>query len=171
MTLDEAIKHCEEVAKAREAEANKITDVKELFDCLECSCEHQQLAEWLKELKELRERPQGDLISREALKKEFEKLGYTYRVTNIIDNAPTVEPKTKLVANVTFDKEQMEELVEKAKADILEQIKRPHGKWGKWRISEVQCPNCFKFFETYCYSAEELNKCPNCGSEMKGGAE
>ena len=51
MTLDEAIKHCEEVAKARETEADKITDAKELLDCLECSCEHQQLAEWLKDYK------------------------------------------------------------------------------------------------------------------------
>ena len=30
----------------------------------------------------------GDL---DALKEEFERLGYTYRVTNIIDNAPTVD--------------------------------------------------------------------------------
>lgn len=37
MTLDEAIKHCEEKS-----------------DCSECSKEHQQLAEWLKELKKLR---------------------------------------------------------------------------------------------------------------------
>ena len=37
MTLDEAIKHCKEVADTCE---NK-----------ECSIEHEQLAEWLKELK------------------------------------------------------------------------------------------------------------------------
>lgn len=35
MTLEEAIKHCEEKAKG----------------CDECSKEHQQLAEWLRELK------------------------------------------------------------------------------------------------------------------------
>ena len=46
-----------------------------------------------------------------------------------IDNAPTVEPETKVVANVTFNKEQLEEIVEKAKADILAQFERPQGEW------------------------------------------
>ena len=40
MTLDEAIEHCEEVAK---------------IVCDECAEEHMQLAEWLRELKKLRE--------------------------------------------------------------------------------------------------------------------
>lgn len=45
MTIDEAIKHCEEVAD---------------YDCydekqFECASEHRQLAEWLKELKRDRE--------------------------------------------------------------------------------------------------------------------
>ena len=40
MTIDEAIKHCEEVADSK---------------CDECGAEHRQLAEWLKELKERRE--------------------------------------------------------------------------------------------------------------------
>lgn len=45
MTLEEAIRHCEEYAD---------------YDCyneaqFECAKEHLQLAEWLKELKELRE--------------------------------------------------------------------------------------------------------------------
>ena len=49
MELDEAIRHAEEVAELNEAE------------CFECAEEHRQLAEWLKELKALREqkRPRG----------------------------------------------------------------------------------------------------------------
>lgn len=43
MTLDEAIKHAEKVA-----EQNK--------GCQKCAEEHRQLAEWLRELKELREK-------------------------------------------------------------------------------------------------------------------
>lgn len=39
MTLDEAIKHCEEVADSK---------------CDECGAEHRQLAEWLKELKRMK---------------------------------------------------------------------------------------------------------------------
>ena len=41
MTLDEAIKHAEEVAEEKR--------------CEKCGEEHRQLAEWLKELKQLRE--------------------------------------------------------------------------------------------------------------------
>ena len=45
------------------------------------------------------------------------------------------------------------------------QEERPHGEWSKWIIAEVQCPNCFKYFELdYCPTGE-LNKCPNCGAE------
>lgn len=45
---------------------------------------------------------------------------------------------------------------------------RPQGEWGKWIITEVQCPNCFQYFETDCCSIEELNKCANCEADMKG---
>jgi hypothetical protein len=47
---------------------------------------------------------------------------------------------------------------------------RPQGEWGKWIVAEIQCPNCFEYFETDCYSTGELNKCPNCGADLKGGA-
>ena len=54
MTLDEAIKHCEEVAESKEKqvkegvwERNSNTEKR----CYECAKEHRQLAKWLKELK------------------------------------------------------------------------------------------------------------------------
>ena len=56
MTIDEAIKHCEEVAEEHEWQAYKSasrTD-DERMSCLECAKEHRQLAEWLKELKKYR---------------------------------------------------------------------------------------------------------------------
>lgn len=59
MSLDEAIKHCEEVA---EAEEQKLKDWKgdyshlqKIDSCKECASDHRQLAEWLKELKEYRD--------------------------------------------------------------------------------------------------------------------
>lgn len=58
MTLDEAIKHCEEVATKNEETIAYYTiqGDKEWLDecekdCLECASEHRQLAEWLKKLK------------------------------------------------------------------------------------------------------------------------
>jgi len=63
MTLDEAIKHCEEKAKEQREKATAIARAKEPFykyaECAECAKEHEQLAEWLKELKAYKERPQG----------------------------------------------------------------------------------------------------------------
>lgn len=52
MTLDEAIKHAEEVADGHD----RIKQIKAvtLEEC-KCADEHRQLAEWLKELKQLRE--------------------------------------------------------------------------------------------------------------------
>ena len=77
MTLEEAIKHCEEVAQDNECTMHSLTkdgwqehfnnltreketEYKNVRDemansCLECAKEHRQLAEWLKELKRLRE--------------------------------------------------------------------------------------------------------------------
>lgn len=53
LTLDEAIKHAKEVAKTNRAEATyNFPELKKHYDnCLECANQHNQLAEWLEELK------------------------------------------------------------------------------------------------------------------------
>ena len=59
MTLDEAIRHAEEVAEEKENDAKFYTisrpDGKRKESCGKCAIEHRQLAKWLKELKQLRE--------------------------------------------------------------------------------------------------------------------
>ena len=54
MTLDEAIKHCEEKAKELRT-PRAYTDIegnlRATETCEECAREHEQLAKWLKELK------------------------------------------------------------------------------------------------------------------------
>ena len=61
MTLEEAIKHCEEVAEENEKDAEQFKRIKATQDmishCYECAKDHRQLAEWLTELKKLREIP------------------------------------------------------------------------------------------------------------------
>ena len=68
MTIDEAIRHCEEVAEQNETSAityknckeiktnmyEKLTAEKAENDCRECAADHRQLAEWLKDYKLLR---------------------------------------------------------------------------------------------------------------------
>ena len=61
MTLDEAIKHCEEVAEKKEKECKWISGSEDAGmngalakTYAECADEHRQLAEWLRELKAYR---------------------------------------------------------------------------------------------------------------------
>ena len=58
MTIDEAIKHCEEVAEAEEQKYKEwkgdYSHLKKIDSCLECAKDYRQLAEWLKELVHLR---------------------------------------------------------------------------------------------------------------------
>jgi len=92
MTLDEAIKHAEEVAEGYEEDISKWeytlseyrkrecveqTTIprceKALNKCKQCVSEHRQLAEWLKDYKRLKEQSNvpdindGDIISRQAV--------------------------------------------------------------------------------------------------------
>ena len=57
MELDEAILHCKNKAKELKDEANACCSIpaEDIADCIECAREHLQLAEWLEELKRLRE--------------------------------------------------------------------------------------------------------------------
>lgn len=58
MTIDKAIKHCEEVAERQETNANSLEngddfDKSLITNCLECASDHRQLAAWLIVLKEI----------------------------------------------------------------------------------------------------------------------
>ena len=72
MTLDEAIKHAEEVADEKKKEACNLYDAKvyeESRDCIWCSEEHRQLAEWLKDYKQLKEQEDEYIrVPKKALK-------------------------------------------------------------------------------------------------------
>lgn len=68
MTLDEAIKYCKQIAVANEALVQDSWEKGGYIDYArrECAEEHRQLAEWLKELKSLRQkRPKGHWIMHE----------------------------------------------------------------------------------------------------------
>lgn len=55
--LDEAIKHCEEVAEEKENEGKLLCESEGAsIGCLTCAEEHRQLAEWLTELKFYKDR-------------------------------------------------------------------------------------------------------------------
>lgn len=60
MTIDEAIKHTKRIAREERFKAN----FERKFDtgCVKCAEEHEQLAEWLEELKEYKELEEKDLL-------------------------------------------------------------------------------------------------------------
>ena len=55
MTIDEAIKYTEEIAKEKEERAWETQSSEEYMTCKEYVDKYRQLTEWLKELKQLRE--------------------------------------------------------------------------------------------------------------------
>ena len=112
MTLDEAIKHCEEVANKC-----KTGHFSERIKAMECSKEHRQLAEWLKELKAYREqsgdeeldfvpehkkipctliigKPCEDAISRRAVLDEIDRrFDLAKPFKQLIESMPSVTPQ------------------------------------------------------------------------------
>lgn len=80
-SLNEAIKHCEEVADMQETQAEKYDEWdewerNEISRCLECAKEHRQLAEWLRELKELRDF--ANFVAESVMEEDFEEDSSVY---------------------------------------------------------------------------------------------
>lgn len=104
MTIDEAIKHCEEVAEEQKAqawEAQLQEEYRTIKSCKECAAEHIQLAEWLKDYKRLKEQePCEDAISRKrTMLRVREFIGnQTYTEKMLVDDLnalPSVAPQPK----------------------------------------------------------------------------
>ena len=139
----------------------------------------------------------GDLISREALKKDFEERNkacdkwiakakdeetkiraeatknFICEVIMTIDNAPTaLFPLTiQIIDKVTDENiEEIKQLMKAYKPQILNlEGERPHGKW----IFEDEG----KGLMAVCSECKAItlsthgNFCPNCGADMRGGTE
>lgn len=82
LSLDEAILHCQERAAA---------------DCSECAREHLQLAEWLKELKSLREKQIPMRVKERKILRDMYGHPYTIR-----GNCPTCGSAGLLASNTDY---------------------------------------------------------------------
>ena len=117
MTLDEAIKHCEEVAEQKkesiaEYEQNPIHYEKEIRYCKECASEHRQLAEWLRELKWYREDTRfADLYERICIKRDEDR-DYFARTKDqtYITRIAEKEMFIHMMQNMMFDRYGVEEV-------------------------------------------------------------
>ena len=91
------------------------------------------------------------LIDADALKEAFERLGYTYRVTSIIDNSPTVYP------------------ICEDKACKYRANERTQGEWKRRAMNEYLCSNCH--YNVNSVESLFYRFCPKCGADMRKGAE
>ena len=119
-----------------------------------------------------------DLIRRSDAIKVAKEFWYKPDIAGALAELPAIEPKTKVVAQITFDEEKLREIVKRSVERFKEEyeiVDRPQGEWigeadgyynGELVYDTWYCSNC-----DYVVDDEEpptWNFCPNCGVRMKG---
>lgn len=170
MTLEEAIKHAEGVAK----ENQRVVDTGIVFDDVtidmlycddtevieehlanyqRCADRHRQLAEWLKDYKRLLEQqPCDDAIGRQAVHETIERWAGSM---NVLVALPTREIRPLL--------DSIHDL-----PSVNPQPKTGHWKYAEQLQAEIcSCCSCIK--GNYFFSDIEvpIKFCPNCGASME----
>lgn len=169
MTLDEAIKHAEEVAEEQE---NKFSTSGEYLgnnaDCKKCAEEHRQLAEWLKDYKRLLDQQPITSTNND------EPITVIYP-TIVCDDAIRREDALKLIYDF---KEKHTEDREKHPINygtlldlirLIRELPSVTHKSGKWITDRCDMYICSKCNHTYTDLSGErygMNFCPNCGAKM-----
>ena len=154
MTLDEAIKHCDEVAEKNETKGKMIQNnfsklrreqKQEIDYCLECASEHRQLAEWLLELKNY----QRGIERIKELRDGFNQIPLSLEAS-VLESAL--------------------ELLGEEGRKALEQQPRPRGKWIHWTDDYkdyVTCSCCEYGEEGEVLLSDKTPVCPICGADMR----
>ena len=91
MTIDEAIKHAREKAKVQRDFSHFEKDMYQYHSRIRCAEEHEQLAEWLEELKELRK-----------IKEEYQK-GMDYSYATFMYNKAIDDFEDKILSYLKHD--------------------------------------------------------------------
>ena len=138
LTLDEAIKHAKEVADMNYNDAEKFdsNDSVENYmkaNCIKCTEEHEQLAEWLEELKSYKDLEEQGLLVRLPCKvgdTMYDIVGKPLRIVEHKVDAFHIDKKgfhlqiingvleKKQEAKVYFSREEAEKKLEKMKNEI-----------------------------------------------------
>lgn len=99
-------------------------------------------------------------------------------VYKALEATPTIEPKTKVIAQVTFDEEKLREIVKEAVERFKEEYEiadRPQGEWNPYYTKRenndiFNCKLCGTTF-IVMQGKDNMNFCPNCGIRMKGAED
>ena len=115
-----------------------------------------------------------DLISRQALCKYALNQKDKAITPNEIIRFPSAEPKTKCIAQIRIDKDDMEDLINEKVNEIAKKIlESKTGKWVEQKSDHVEkiylCSNC-KNYKAWG-EMEKTPYCPNCGARMKSNNE
>ena len=192
--LDEAIKHCEEIAMDKTNLAQTLWDSKEKARCKECAEEHNQLAQWLIELKMLKTEQQSSgsekpnncemrdatLEERESIDKYIKSIS---KPTGVKFGALEQEPSGDLISREAVLENAFKiytyecglvEVVGVATIEMLPSVKPQTGHWilsgGYWRCSECKEKALLKLDRATSNCREYVpiksNYCPHCGAKM-----
>ena len=143
MTLEEAIKHCEEVAETNEriCDTESSIGLPDIYmhkdEAKKCAEEHRQLAEWLKELKAYKEQS-GDAISRQEALNAITMAEARWQAVDNVNKLPSATPQQRTGWWVQKEEESDAE---------------PFIIW--------ECSEC------HGYQRKQTAFCPNCGAKME----
>ena len=94
MTFEEAIAHAREVANTQRGKSGICLqnglECEHFSDCLKCAEEHEQLAEWLEELKALREEKSNFQIMAKDIAESNYEMGMESGYNKALDDAKSV---------------------------------------------------------------------------------
>ena len=111
MSIDEAIAHAREVASEQKRRSGicvqNNSECDKFSACLKCSKEHEQLAEWLEELKSYRASVFSGYMTQKMLKEEYNK---------------AIDDLLGGMNQITYNCQDADELFEKI-CDLAEQLK------------------------------------------------
>ena len=98
LSIDEAIAHAREVANTQKGKSGICLqnglECEHFSDCLKCAEEHEQLAEWLEELKALREEKSDFQIMAKDIAEGNYEMGMENGYNKAIDDAKSVIMQT-----------------------------------------------------------------------------
>jgi hypothetical protein len=169
MTLDEAIKHCEDVA------AKCFVERLARNHSGRCGFEHLELAAWLRELKAYKEQePCNSCCGGDQ--KEKAKLCQKSYLAGMEHRQELCEDAISRKAMLEYQQYLHGKMPNEENYKLWEFIKElpsvtPKQKTGKWNVLGYDDPSVrmYKCSECHMKITLKFNYCPNCGAKMEGG--
>ena len=119
LSIDEAISHAREVANTQKGKSGiclqNDLECEHFSDCLKCAEEHEQLAEWLEELKALREeKSEFQIMAKDIAEANYE-MGMEIGYNKAIDDCKELTFREVVYCDSLNDRTEFRELAEQLK--------------------------------------------------------